>query len=211
MVPTKLPPPTNCAVLTMELQRGVVGDLATMPQLAEACAKTGVLEACGDLVGNARAHEVPVIHCVVSWRADRAGTSLNSPLSAALSRNPGQILEGTEAVELVAELGDTSGELRSARHHGLTPFTGTDLDPLLRSLGVEHVVVCGVSLNVGVLGLCLSAVDLGYYVTVCTDAVVGVPVRYGEDVIKNTMAMLATLTTTTELTDHWRTRTDSGD
>ncbi len=195
----------------MELQRGVVGELATMPQLAQACAKTGVLQACGDLVSTARAQQVPVIHCVVSWRSDRAGTSLNSPLSAALGRNPEQILEGTEAVELVAELGDTSGDLRSRRHHGLTPFTGTDLDPLLRTLGVDHVVVCGVSLNVGVLGLCLSAVDLGYYVTVCTDAVVGVPVSYGEDVIKNSVAMLATLTTTTALANHWQSSSDSGD
>lgn len=198
-------------MLTMELQRGVVGELATMPQLAEACAKTGVLQACGDLASTARLHQVPVVHCVASWRADRRGTALNSPLSAALSRNPEQILEGTEAVELVAELGDTSGDLHSGRHHGLTPFTGTDLDPLLRTLGVDHVVVCGVSLNVGVLGLCLSAVDLGYYVTVCTDAVVGVPVSYGEDVIKNTLAMLATLTTTTDLADHWRASTNSGD
>lgn len=203
MASPKLPPTSNCAVLTMELQRGVVGELSTMPQLADACAETGALEACGRLVSTARSAGVPVVHCTVSWRASRVGTPLNSPLSAALARNPAQILEGTAAVELTPELGDTSGDLVSGRHHGLTPFTGTDLDPLLRSLDVDHVVVCGVSLNVGVTGLCLSAVDLGYRVTVCTDAVVGVPVSYGQDVIKNTLAMLATLTTTSELAQHW--------
>ncbi len=198
-----MPSTAGCAVLTMELQRGVVGELSTMPQLAEACAGSGTLKACGDLVATARSVGVPVVHCVVSWRADRVGTPLNSPLARMLSHNPSQILEGTEAVEPTPELGDTSDDLFSRRHHGLTPFTGTDLDLMLRSLGVDHLVVCGVSLNVGVTGLCLSAVDLGYQVTVCTDAVVGVPVSYGQDVVRNTVAMLATLTTTAELADHW--------
>ena len=40
------------------------------------------------------------------------------------------------------------------------------------------VVAIGVSLNVGVLGLVLSAVDLGYQVVVPTDAVAGVPEAY---------------------------------
>ncbi|HNB93823.1 MAG TPA: isochorismatase family protein, partial [Microthrixaceae bacterium] len=108
-------------------------------------------------------------------------------------------LAGSPAVELVAELGDTSGDLTSVRHHGLTPFTGTDLDALLRSLEVSTVVVCGVSLNVGVLGLCLSAADLGYRVVVASDAVVGVPAEYGDSVIAHTLAMVATIVTVSDL------------
>ena len=42
-------------------------------------------------------------------------------------------------------------------------------------MGVTTVIATGVSLNVGILGLCLSAADLGYRVVVPTDAVVGVP------------------------------------
>lgn len=187
----------------MELQRGVVGDLATMPALAEAAAARGTLDACGRLVEAARAHAVPVVHAVVEWRADRRGTTLNTPLTAALSKNPAQILEGTEAVELVAELGDTAADLRSLRHHALTPFTGTDLDALLRSLGVRTVVACGVSLNVGVLGLCLSASDLGYEVVVCSDTVVGVPEHYGDEVLTNSIAMIARVTTSDELVAAW--------
>jgi len=187
----------------MELQRGVVGDLATMPALAEAAAGRDVLARCGALVDGARAHHVPVVHAVVEWRADRRGTTLNTPLAAALARNPEQILAGTPAVELVPELGDASDDLRSLRRHALTPFTGTDLDAQLRSLGTRTVVACGVSLNVGVLGLCLSATDLGYEVVVCTDAVVGVPESYGDDVLRHTLATLVRLTTTAELLAAW--------
>ncbi len=192
-------PTGRVAVVTMELQRGVVGDLATMPQLAEVARAAGVLDTCGRRVARARDAGAPVVHATVEWAADRRGTPLNTPLVASLSRNPAQMLEGTGAVELVPELGDTSRDARSCRRHGLTPFTGTDLDPLLRSMGVGTVVAAGVSLNIGVLGLCLGAADLGYRVLVPTDAVVGVPEEYGEQVLRHTLAMVATLTTVDEL------------
>lgn len=190
---------SGASVVTMELERGVVGDLATMAQLAEAARERGTLDACGRLVRAARERGRPVVHCLAEWRADRRGTALNTPLTRSLARNPAQILEGTDAVALVAELGDTSADLRSVRRHGLTPFTGTDLDALLRSLGTRTVIACGVSLNIGVLGLCLGAADLGYRVVVPTDAVVGVPASYGDMVVANTLAMVCTLTTVDEL------------
>ncbi|CAN5570831.1 cysteine hydrolase [soil metagenome] len=202
-VPRQLPPAETTAVITMEMQRGVVGDLASMPALAATAAARHPLADHGTLVPHARKHAVPVVHAVVSWRADRRGTSINTPLTAMLAKIPEQILEGTPAVELVPELGDTTHDLHSHRNHALTPFTGTDLDAMLRSIGITTVVACGVSLNVGVLGLCLSASDLGYRVVVCSDAVVGVPVSYGDEVMSNTIAMIAEITTTQALVAHW--------
>ena len=49
----------------------------------------------------------------------------------------------------------------------------------------------------------LAAVDLGYQVVVPADAVVGVPVNYGETVMVNTVSLLATVTTTADLVDVW--------
>lgn len=196
-------PIEHTAVVTMELQRGVVGDRATLPDLVDVVRERGTLRACGRLVEAARSAEVPVVHACVEWAADRRGTPLNTPLVAALARNPAQMLTGTDAVEPVSELGDTSGDLRSTRRHGLTPFTGTDLDAILRSLGATDLVVAGVSLNLGVLGLCLGAADLGYRVRVPTDAVAGVPAGYGDDVLANSVAMVATLTTVDEVVAGW--------
>jgi len=158
---------------------------------------------CGLLTHAARVAGVPVIHAVVSWRADRSGTQVNTPLVASLAKNPEQMLEGSRAVELIGELGDTSADLLSHRRTGLTPFIGTDLDATLRSLGVQSLVPCGVSLNLGVLGLCLNATDLGYDLVLCRDASVGLPVAYGELVIDNTLAMLGTVTTTAAVLEHW--------
>lgn len=195
--------PETTAVVTMELQRGVVGDLATMPALAEAAAARGALEAAGRLVAGARASGVTVVHARVAWREDRRGTPATTPLVASLARRPEHLLEGTAAIEAVPELGDTGADLVSWRRHGLTPFTGTDLDALLRSCGIDTVVAAGVSLNVGVLGMCLGAADLGYRVVAASDAVVGVPVEYGDAVLANSLAGVATARTVEELLADW--------
>ena len=61
----------------------------------------------------------------------------------------------------------------------------------------------GVSINIGILGLAMSAVDLGYQVVIPTDAVAGVPLEYGETVMEGTLSLLATLTSTDVLIGVW--------
>jgi nicotinamidase-related amidase len=81
---------------------------------------------------------------------------------------------------------------------------GTDLDPVLRNLGVSTVVVVGVSLNIAIPNLVMDAVNAAYHVVLPRDAVAGIPTEYGEAIIDNTLSMLATITTTDELLRAWR-------
>ena len=65
------------------------------------------------------------------------------------------------------------------------------------------MVAAGVSLNVGVLGMCLNAADLGYRVVVASDAVVGIPVEYGDAVLANSLVGVATMRTVDEILADW--------
>ncbi len=85
----------------------------------------------------------------------------------------------------------------------MTPFMSTSLDQILRNLGVRTVVVTGVSVNLGVMGMVMSAVDLGYQVVLARDAVAGVPVEYAQAVIENSLSLLATVVTSDELLAAW--------
>ena len=53
----------------------------------------------------------------------------------------------------------------------------------------------GVSVNLGVLGLAIEAVNLGYQVVVPRDAVAGLPQDYADAVLDNTFPLISTLTT----------------
>ena len=89
------------------------------------------------------------------------------------------------------------------RMHGMTPFTGTELDAVIRNLGVRTVVLTGVSVNLGIMGAALSALDLGYQVVVVRDGVVGLPKEYADAVIEHSLSMIATIVTADELIAAW--------
>ena len=189
----------RAAVLTMELQRGVVGDLSSFPELAAAVRHEGVLAGAARVVEAARAAGVPVVHCTAGFRADRRGSPANAPLIASLLRRPEHLLDGSPAVELVPELGPEPGDLVSHRGHGVSPFTGTTLDPILRAHGVSTVVATGVSLNLGIPGLAIEAVNLGYGVVVVRDAVTGVPADYADALVRHTLRLVATMASADEV------------
>ena len=89
------------------------------------------------------------------------------------------------------------------RFHGVTPFHGTELDSLLRNLGVRTVVATGVSVNVGVLGLTIEAVNNGYQVVIPRDAVTGTPDEYVNAVLTHTLRLLASLVSVDDVVNVW--------
>jgi biuret amidohydrolase len=187
------------AVVTMELQRGVVGDRSPFPELVAAAAEAGVVANAARLLRAARAAGVPVVHCTAEFRADRLGTVANTPLHTAVLRRPDHLLKGSDATELTPGLGAEAGDLVSSRRHGVSPFTGTTLDATLGNLGARVLVVTGVSVNLGIFGLCVEAVNLGYQVALPTDAVAGVPADYAAEVIRRSLSLVATVTTVDEV------------
>jgi nicotinamidase-related amidase len=195
--------PNRAAVVTMEMQRGVIGDVSSIPDLAAAVADEGVIPKTATLLDAARSVGVSVVHCLAGFRGDRAGTPLNAPIVRRLLRDPNHLLIGSPAVELVPELGPEPSDLTSMRMHGVSPFGGTDLDGLLRNMQVHTLVVAGVSVNVGIPGLVIEAVNLGYEVVIARDAVTGVGSEYVEDVFANTLRLIASLATVDEIVTAW--------
>ncbi|MET9214209.1 MULTISPECIES: isochorismatase family protein [unclassified Nocardia] len=198
----ELAAPGHTAIVTQELQGAVVGASASLRALAEEARDTA-LPAIGALLPAARAAGVRVVHCLVWRRPDGLGSNHNAKLFALGAR--GVPLEpGTEATALLPEFGPEPGDLVLRRRHGLGPMGGTDLDAVLRNLGVTTVVAVGVSLNVAIPNLVMDAVNAAYDVVVPRDAVAGIPRAYGAAMIENTLSMIATITTTEELLAAWR-------
>ena len=196
----------HTAVLTMECQRGIIGDLSAFADLVAAAEAGGVMANGPRVVAAARAAGARVVHCTAERRADGAGSVDNCRMlagAAMVHRQGGGIEQGTPGAELVPGFGPEPADIVLPRLHGLTPFTATSLDQVVRNLGVTTVVAVGVSLNIGILGLAMSAVDLGYQVVVVSDAVAGVPLEYGRQILEGTLSLLATVVSTDELLAAW--------
>jgi nicotinamidase-related amidase len=178
--------PEHTAVVCMEMQRGVVGDLSHLPA-ADAVRDSGVVPVMAKLFDAARASSIAVVHATAAFRADRRGSYRNMPAINAALEDPGYLLVGTPAVQVVPDLW-RSGDVESQRLHGISPFTSTSLDSTLRSLGARTVVVAGVSLNRGIVGLSIEAINRGYCVVIATDCVVGYPQEFAEAILRHTLA-----------------------
>jgi nicotinamidase-related amidase len=198
--------PAHTAVITVEMQRGVIGDQVEgsgNAALVEAATAAGIVPATQSLLRAARKAGVRVVHATVTLRPDRAGLSVNNRMMASIVRNKDQMLEGTPSVELIPELELAPEDLLMNRVHGLTPFGGTELDPVLRNLGIRTIVPVGVSVNVAIMGTVIAASDLGYQVVIPTDAVVSIPQDYAQAAFANTLGYLATLSTTDAVKAAW--------
>lgn len=200
--------PTRTAVVTSEVQNGVVGPASALPELAAAAGP--MVERLAVLCRAARAHGVRVVHATATRRADGAGSNTNARLFQAVRRSPVALLPGSEEASVVDALEVHDTDIVLSRLHGLNPMAGTDLDPVLRNLGVSTLVITGVSVNVAVTNLVMDAVNHGYQVVVPRDAVCGIPAAYADAVIDNTLALLATVTTVDELIGAWSEAVGSG-
>ncbi|SNX56882.1 nicotinamidase-related amidase [Streptomyces sp. TLI_55] len=191
--------PATTVLLTVECQQGVVGPDSALPELAEEARSSGALANVARLVAAAHESGVQVVHAIAERRPDGRGANRNARLFRAAERLPVQQLSGTSAVRVAAPIEVSEEDFVVRRLHGLSPIQGTDVDPLLRNLGCRTLVVTGVSANVAIPNAVFDAVNRGYTAVVPTDAIAGVPSDYTPAMIRNTLALVATLTTTAEV------------
>ncbi|MFI9831241.1 cysteine hydrolase [Streptomyces sp. NPDC051913] len=191
--------PATTVLLTVECQQGVVGPDSALPELAKEARSSGVLASVARLVAAAHDSGVQVVHAIAERRPDGRGANRNARLFRAAERLPVQQLSGTSAVRVAAPIEVSEEDFVVRRLHGLSPIQGTDVDPLLRNLGCRTLVVTGVSANIAIPNAVFDAVNRGYTAVVPTDAIAGVPSDYTPAMIRNTLALVATLTTTADL------------
>ncbi|MEY2424016.1 MAG: hypothetical protein QOI95_4083 [Acidimicrobiaceae bacterium] len=194
--------PVHTALVTQECQIGVIGDEAVLRDLADEAQRVAVPNIVR-LVEAARTAGVAVVHCLAVRRADDRGSNRNARLFLGTRKLGIRIEPGSRAAQLVPEIVPDANDLVLSRFHGLGPMGGTDLDAVLRNLGVSTVVGVGVSVNVAITNFAMDAVNAGYQFVLPRDAVAGVPASYADAVIDNSLAFVATVTTTAQVLDAW--------
>ncbi|HLI14557.1 MAG TPA: cysteine hydrolase [Acidimicrobiales bacterium] len=183
--------PARTAVITIDCHRGHLDpSIATMPVRAELAAQ--VVSTVARLLRRAREARLPVIHVILQNRLLPSGTveSMVNPFWRALedakqSLTPtlpstvrGHNLAGSPQTELMPELGPEPGDLVIDTKRRLSIFRETDLDLLLKDLGIDTVVLCGINTNTCVLCAAFEAFNRDLRVVVVSD---GVASMYGDD------------------------------
>ena len=195
--------PGKVALLFSEVQRGIIGDLATGSPLASGAAEAGVIPNCAKLAAAARAHGAPVVHCLADTSPNRYGAGTNCRIyTGGAGPSAGKPAYNPEGDTPCPEVWQ-DGDLVSVRVHGLHPMADNQLDRRLRNKGIDTIIVAGVSLNVAILGLSIEAVNSNYTVIIPRDAVSGFPTEYAQPVIRNTLSFITTLSTVDDIIAGW--------
>lgn len=114
---------------------------------------------------------VPVIYTQECHRADLSDFGMEA------EHEPPHTLEGTPGIEIINELKPTKDDYL-VRKRRYSAFFQTDFDMLLRGLGKQVLVFCGVCTNICVYGSALDGLQMGYHSVILSDAVAGTSVKF---------------------------------
>ena len=119
------------------------------------------------LLLQARAQGLPVIHIIRQHNRD--GSDVEKMRQALFQEGPGICVPGTEGAQIVAALTPKEGEYIVCKRR-FSAFFQTELDMLLRRLGVDTLLVTGTQYPNCVRGTAVDGMSLDYDVNVVTDA-----------------------------------------
>lgn len=148
------------ALLVMDLEREVVEHYVT---------DTSLLERLRGAIETARTVGIPVIFVRLAFRPGHPDVSPRNRAFAPIASLPGGGFgEDDEATQFHPALGARPDDAVVIKRRA-SAFTGSDLEVLLRSMGITHLVLAGVATSGVVLRTLLEAADRDYGLTVLSD------------------------------------------
>jgi nicotinamidase-related amidase len=162
--------PARTALVLIEYQNEFTSDGGVLHGAVSAVMdKTGMLPKTVALVEAARAAGVTIMHAPITF----------APGYGELSRHPYGILKGvvdgnafvkgTWGAAIVDDLAPADGDIVIEGKRGLDTFASTNLDFILRSKGIDTVILGGFLTNCCVESTMRSAYENGYRVITLTD------------------------------------------
>jgi len=170
----------DTAILTIDLHHGHLNpEIATLPVPEDRA--TAVLDHTERLVTHARDAGYPIIHATTAYRD--GNEIITNPKWGTTESASGDSredisqhnIEGTKGPEIMPRLRDPSDIFLLPKKR-YSPFLNTDLEFVLRTHGIQHLVIAGVNTNTCVQCTCFEATNRDYTVTVveeCVDSMDG--------------------------------------
>jgi nicotinamidase-related amidase len=172
----------SSALLVIDLQEGIV----SLPTVDPAPV---VVEHAAELAAAFRAAGRPVVFVNVAGGAPGRNEMPKS------SRTP-----APNWTDLVPQLGAVESDHRVTKKTWGS-FTGTDLHDYLQKAGVTQVVLAGIATSIGVESTARSAYELGYHVTLVTDAMTDLDPEAHRNSLERVFPKLGETGTTSDVLD----------
>ncbi|HUU75804.1 MAG TPA: isochorismatase family cysteine hydrolase [Methanoregulaceae archaeon] len=154
---------TKTAFLIIDMQNDFILDGAPL----QVKGAKQIIENIKVILGLFRSRNLPVFHVLRIQRTDGSDVEVSR---RELFRATPFAVEGTSGAEVIRELAPHQGEY-IIRKNRMSAFLNTDLDLLLRSLGIERVVIAGIQTPNCIRTTVFDAFAYNYHTILVDDAV----------------------------------------
>lgn len=148
----------NTALLVMDMQAGI---LAMLPD------STAFIGKVAKAIANARDKKIPVIYVVVGFRQGTPEINMNNKSFASFKERLADTDMG-EFIKVHPDLAPQGGEVTTIKRR-VSAFAGSDIEVILRTYGIQHMVLTGIATSGVVLSTVREAADKDYRITVLSD------------------------------------------
>jgi nicotinamidase-related amidase len=148
----------NTALLILDVQDAIVKLLKDSKSFINSIKK---------VIQTARISKMPVIYVVIGFRKGYPEVSPNNK-SFSVLKDGTQNLYTEEAITVHASIAPEQGDVIITKKR-VSAFTGSDLEVVLRSLEIKHLVLSGIATGGVVLSTLREAADKDFEITVLSD------------------------------------------
>jgi nicotinamidase-related amidase len=148
----------NTALLVMDMQTQI---LQRLPETAQ------LLSNVSKVIAHARDNKIPVIYVTVGFRQGAPEINMNNKAFAA-SKDRWTTASVEEWMKIEPAVAPVPGDIIVIKRR-VSAFTGSDLEVVLRSQEIQHIILTGVATSGVVLSTVREAADKDYRITVLTD------------------------------------------
>jgi len=148
----------HTALLVMDVQGAIVKMINE---------ETPFFDALKKAIKSARSSKMPVIYIVIGFRNGYPEMSPNNK-SFNIFKSAGMDLVSEEATKIHQSIAPEKEDIVIVKKR-TSAFTGSDLEVVLRSLGIKNIVLTGIATSGVVLSTLREAADKDYSITVLSD------------------------------------------
>ncbi|MEJ7486099.1 isochorismatase family cysteine hydrolase [Staphylococcus pasteuri] len=150
----------NKALLVMDMQNGIISSLSDTKDL---------IDKTNEAITTARQMELPIIFVRVAFSKNFMEISSNNKMFSRIKESGQPMTVKDKSTQIIDELHMDDDDLLVTKQR-ISAFTGSNLEVLLRSLQIDHLVLTGIATSGVVLSTGVEAFDKDFKLTFLQDA-----------------------------------------
>ena len=189
----------HTALLAMDFENDIVHPEGAFKDFgfAQMVADNGVLDKTAQLLAAARGAGITVIYASVKFRAGYPERPANGGLFQGL-HGTNALIEGTWGSQIHDQVAPLAGEAVVTKR-GVSAFTASDLDQILRTARIGTLLLVGVATNFVVEGTARQACDMGFDTIIVGDCCASVNQEAHDASLTTALPFLSTISNLEEV------------